>query len=124
MTTNSVGVVLCAVAVGAILLLHGCHRTETSEKVTEPAHAVPPPTPKPAVEPKVEAKPVAPKHDKAFYAPGKYRRVLPGGKVDGTIDCTYVPPIAKAYPPDMVLKYAKAHELTPAQLNNLRLCLK
>jgi len=124
MTTNSVGVVLCAVAVGAILFLHGCHRTETSEKVTEPVHAVPLPTPAQAAPAPVAKSLLKTARDKEYYAPGKYQRVAPNGKVVGETDCTWVPPIAKAYSPATVLSYMKSRGYTAKQINDLRLCLK
>lgn len=52
-----------------------------------------------------------------------YRRVLPGGKLDGAIDCKAVPPVARSVPPEVVEQYARQYGVSEEAITKLRLCL-
>ena len=53
-----------------------------------------------------------------------YRKVLRRRKaLDGPVTCKQVPQVAREYPPDKVIAFAKGYGLTPQQLGELRLCL-
>lgn len=55
--------------------------------------------------------------------PGVYRKVLKGGRLDGKVDCSQVPAVAREFSPDQVIAAAKQYGLSPAQLSALRVCL-
>lgn len=150
MSLNQIGGITGVAVFAAILYLHGCkHEPIREERPVAPVvqHVAPAPAPvaKPAAPPvrqfpevvpcigdfkcgtrsEKETKPVSVRPNAAILKRPKpvYHRVLKGGEIDGPMDCKKVPQIAKEYPPDVVLKYAKKMGMAPEELAKLRVCL-
>lgn len=119
MNINVIGGSLGVVALVAILSFHGCHQTGTSPKVTEhlqsPAAASAKPT-KPIIT-------LAAKPTKAPVAAHHLRRVLPGGKLDGTVDCARVKSFAEGKTSAQLAVLAAKYHVSKEQLSKYESCL-
>lgn len=118
----NIGGTLGVLAFVGLVALIGYHRTPTSPKVTERVQTVPvavpaKSTPKPV-------KPAATKPTKAPAAKVKVRKVLPGGKLDGTVDCSGVKSFAEGKSAAQLAVAAAQYHVTPAEIAKYKTCMK
>lgn len=125
MNLNVIGGTLGALALLAVLGLHGCQQTATPAKVTaqtavaalapaaaKAAKPVIPPTAKPT-----KSAPIAP------AAKHTLRRVLPGGKLDGPVNCARVKSFAEGKTPVQLAALAAKYHVSKDQLSKYETCL-
>ena len=126
MNLNVIGGTLGVLALLAVFGLHGCQRTATPAK--SPAH-VQTPAVAPVQAAAKAAKPVNPlaaKPTKATpVAPAKHtlRRVLPGGKLDGPVNCARVKSFAEGKTPVQLAALAAKYHVSKDQLSKYEACL-
>lgn len=132
-TVNMVGGFIAAVALTAVIMFGATTPHREATKSAEMADHVSTQAPaKPAEVLKPAPKMAGPVASCTITHPcpavksvqGQYRKVLKNGKIDGRIDCRYVPKIADEFDRKQVLAAAEQYGLTSAQLSQLQVCLR